>query len=218
MAVADWLDLVTPTDCAGCGRPGQPLCRSCRTTILCCRPSLLPIAAPAVPYLVASGVYTGVLRRVILAHKARLHPTSVDALAGSLRAAVGLFCQVVRATGGWRPPILAVPIPPSRRWSGRRPVRELLAEPDWSATHTTLADLLLAARWRRPQKSLSALQRSVNMRGSLRCRPVARELCGTRVVIVDDVVTTGASVAAAAETLTRAGFEVMGAAVIARAW
>lgn len=218
VSVADWLDLVAPTDCVGCSRPGQPLCRSCRATLLACRPALIPMAAPAVPYLVAADAYTGVLRRAILAHKARLHQTLVEVLAGSLRAAVQLFSQVVRATGGRRPPILAVPVPPSRRWSGRRPVWELLAGPQWSATNTTPADLLLATRWRRPQKSLSAQQRSVNMHGSLGCRRVARELCGAGVVIVDDVVTTGASIAAAAETLTRAGFEVMGAAVIARAW
>ena len=52
---------------------------------------------------------------------------------------------------------------------------------------------------------------------TLRCRSTPAELVGARVVIIDDVVTTGASIAAAAQTLARAGFVVVGAAVLARA-
>jgi predicted amidophosphoribosyltransferase len=217
MALADWLDLVVPTDCCGCHRPGPPLCRSCRALALAGHAELIPVEVPVVPWVVATGDYAGVLRRLILAHKSRAHPQLGSVLAECLRASTHLLARVVRATGGWRQPVLAVPVPASRRWAGRQPVRELLTPRDWSATNTSPADLLVAARVRRPQKVLSAQQRSMNMHGALRCRSVVRELRGAQVVILDDVVTTGASIAAAAETLTRAGFEVAGAAVIARA-
>lgn len=217
MPAAEWLDLVVPSGCSGCGRPGGPLCRSCRAFIAAPQPALVPITEPAVPLLVAAGGYTGVLRQVILAHKSRSHPSLTSALGETLQAAVQLLCRVVRAAGGWWPPVLAIPIPPSRRWSSRRPVSELLGRSGWSTTDTIAAELLVSSKWRRPQKQLSAQQRAVNMRGSLRCRSTPAELVGARVVIIDDVVTTGASIAAAAQTLARAGFVVVGAAVLARA-
>jgi len=62
------------------------------------------------------------------------------------------------------------------------------------------------------QAGLTATDRAANLTGALQAR---LDLHGVRVIIVDDVVTTGATLAEAARALRAAGAEVLAAAVIA---
>jgi predicted amidophosphoribosyltransferase len=62
------------------------------------------------------------------------------------------------------------------------------------------------------QAGLTAADRATNLSGALRVR---QDLRGLRVVVVDDVITTGATLAEAARALRAAGAEVPAAAVIA---
>jgi predicted amidophosphoribosyltransferase len=64
----------------------------------------------------------------------------------------------------------------------------------------------------RTQKSLAASERVTNLRGAMSAR---RELTGVRVVLVDDVVTTGATVAEAIRAVRFAGGEVVAVAAVA---
>ncbi|MCY7353561.1 MAG: ComF family protein [Lysobacter sp.] len=75
-------------------------------------------------------------------------------------------------------------------------------------------DLLLRTRHTQPQSRLGALQRRRNLRGAF----VVREgiALPRHVVLVDDVMTTGATLHAAAKTLLRAGVERVDAWVCAR--
>lgn len=67
------------------------------------------------------------------------------------------------------------------------------------------------------QHSLSRRERLLNLQGSLAPEPAhARLLRGRHVVLVDDVMTTGATLQAAAETLLQAGAACVSAAVLAR--
>lgn len=86
-----------------------------------------------------------------------------------------------------------------------------------------LANAKLKAEWlwrpvhRAPQSALSREDRLRNMAGVFAVRPKARErLSGTTVLLVDDVMTTGASVYAAADALRRAGVARVTALVVAR--
>jgi predicted amidophosphoribosyltransferase len=65
------------------------------------------------------------------------------------------------------------------------------------------------------QAGLSAAQRDANVRGALRAPPGLLDLAGAGVVLVDDVVTTGATLTEAARAVGAAGGRVLGGAVVA---
>jgi predicted amidophosphoribosyltransferase len=68
------------------------------------------------------------------------------------------------------------------------------------------------ARPHRAQKLLTVADRETNLRGAFRLR---RAVAGRRILIVDDVVTSGATLREAARVLLAGGAEVVGAAVAA---
>ena len=79
------------------------------------------------------------------------------------------------------------------------------------------ATLLLRVKHMRPQSQLRREARLANVKGAFQVDPLrAAELAGRRVVLVDDVMTSGASMFAAAEALRDAGAAQITAVVLAR--
>jgi ComF family protein len=88
-----------------------------------------------------------------------------------------------------------------------------IARPVAAARDIVLDDGLARLRDTPPQASLALRERARNLRGAF----VARHaFAGLRVAIVDDVMTTGASLHAAARALRAAGAREVGALVVAR--
>lgn len=226
-----WLDLVLPSSCAGCQQPATRLCTPCRNSLVSVRARLVP-PPPGLPLLAVAGEYRGVLRSAVLRHKSTPSAPLAAALVEALRRCWSALRSVLvalrpdlalaggRVSGGDTlrpgpgPPVLMVPIPPSRRLSHRRPVAELLRQSGWSAEGVALAEALAPVGLRRPQKELSAAARRRNMTGALRCRRIPAALVGWPAIVVDDVVTTGASMQAAAVELGRGGLDVVGAVAL----
>ena len=203
--LADLLDLVLPRDCAGCGAPGRTLCRRCAAALtgppLVHRPTPSP---PGLPPVVAAATYDGVVRSLLLAHKER----GRLALAGPLGAALA---GAAAAHGGG---VLLVPVPSSPasvRARGHDHARRLAAVAGRRLGLRSAA-VLAQARAVDDQAGLDTAARAANLAGALRAR---RRLDGLDVVVVDDVVTTGATLAEAARALGDAGACVRGAAVVA---
>ncbi|RBY96463.1 ComF family protein [Blastococcus sp. TF02-8] len=202
-------DLVLPRTCAGCGLPGHVLCPAC--AVLLTVPHLAqPRRFPAgLPPTVAAGAYAGPLRPVVNAFKEHGRAE----LARPLGAALALAVAAVRAgVPGTGRPVVLVPVPATRAAlaeRGRDHVRELA---DRAAVELRAAGLdararCLLRRRGRPRDSagLTAAQRRANLAGTFVADPADdRPPAGALTVLVDDVVTTGATLCAAAEVLSAA--------------
>jgi predicted amidophosphoribosyltransferase len=210
--------LVLPVDCAGCGRRRTALCDRCGAVLTgrapCrVRPSPVPAGLPPV---YAAAPYADEVRAVLLAHKER------GAL-GLVRPLGAALAGAIRAGWGGHPPPLIVPVPSARRAVGARghdPTRRIaLAAAAVLRREGGQVRVvpLLRQRWTvADQAGLTARQRLENLSEALAvARGSARALSAGPVVLVDDLMTTGASLAEAARAVTAAGGRVSGAAVVA---
>ncbi len=217
-------DLVLPAQCAGCGVAGAGLiCRSCRFRLnglvpVAARPTPAPAGLPA---CVALGGYDGMLRALLLAYKERgAHPLSRplgDALAATVTAVMGRSRAPVA--------VIAVPSAPAavRERNGdhmARLARRAAARLRASGRHAVVTPLLVA----RPKPDSSHLDagarataaaHAFGVRRGRAVRVLAAQRAGAKVVLLDDIVTTGATLAAAARALAIEGVRVTGAATLA---
>ncbi|WP_308314765.1 ComF family protein [Streptomyces sp. CNQ085] len=224
--------LVLPADCAGCGLPRAGLCARCRGLLRGCRPRRVrpDPQLDGLPSVHACLTYADEARAVLLAHKERgalrLAAQLGAVLAVAVRAAARAAARET-ASGetarGRAGPLLLVPVPSARRSvaaRGHDPVRRMaLAAAGELRRGGRPARVLPVLRQRRAvedQAGLDARQRLANLAGALDTAAGAGRLLEEGpVIMVDDLVTTGASLAEAARVLDRAGGRVAGAAVVA---
>jgi predicted amidophosphoribosyltransferase len=215
-------DLVLPRTCAGCGLPGAMLCRRCRGLFAQPRPATPRRFPEGFPPAAAAGAYAGPVRPALIAFKERGRAELARPLGAALALAVA---AVVTAAAGPRRPVVLVPVPSSAaavRARGRDHVRELtrvaVGELRAAGVDAGAARLLRRRGRVRDSAELSAAQRRANLAGSfvvdLRRTVVPP---GAQLVVVDDVVTSGATLTEAAGALERAlpGGPVVLAAVVA---
>ncbi len=214
----DLTDLVLPAECGGCGRARAVLCPECRAALSGAAPCRVRPAPepPGLPVVHAAAPYEDEVRAVLLAHKERgalaLAEPLGSALAGAVRA--GLREATARgAAPGAGAPVLLVPVPSARRavrTRGHDPARRIALAAAAELRRTgTPARVLAALRQRRAvadQSGLDARQRRDNMAGALAVAPGGGRLlrAGGPVVLVDDLMTTGASLAEAARAVRAA--------------
>lgn len=130
------------------------------------------------------------------------------------RPELARFCaQMMLAAGAefWteKPVLLPVPLHRARQFQRRFNQSGEIARALGAATGLHIDPLLVSrVRRTRQQVGLSASQRQRNVAGAFRAHPdTLGRLAGRRVVIVDDVITTGATVKAITRALQRAGVE-----------
>ncbi|MFG2880619.1 ComF family protein [Streptomyces sp. NPDC048337] len=202
--------LVLPVDCAGCGAARVVLCAGCREALggagaVRARPSPRPAGLPAVH---AAAAYEGVVRAVLLAHKER----GALPLAGALGAALAVAVRAAGSGSGDRE-VALVPVPSARRQvraRGHDPARRIALATAGrlrrAGVPARVAPVLRLRRAVADQAGLGAGQRRENLAGALGvCRGGARLTDGAVIVLVDDLITTGATLAEAARAVRAAG-------------
>jgi len=214
----DLLELVLPADCAGCGTDGVPWCSGCAGLLAgparLCRPDPCP---PGLPPTWAMASYDGAPRAAVLAHKERGALTLTRPLGSALARAV----SAAAAGAGCREPLL-VPAPSRSaavRERGNDPTLRLARAAArclrGTGVEARVAPVLRMSRRTRDQAGLGVGARAENLAGAVRVPPrLADWVAGRPVVVVDDVVTTGATLAESARALRAAGAMVVAAAVV----
>lgn len=211
-ALNDLAALVWPVACVGCGAADRELCVNCVAELRGNTPVTVTSPLAGIPTY-ARGPYEGVLRSVLVAYKHGGRAGFARLLGEQL--AHPLAHAIARAHA---PPLLiAAPSRASQvRKRGFRHVEAAVrvarhAVPD----PAPLARALRSTRGRQGQVGLDAASRAANaariaVRGRYRSA-----LSGREVILIDDIMTTGATVRAAIEALRSVGARVVAVAVIA---
>jgi len=208
--------LQTGPVCACCGdalgslppSSGAELCRPCR------------MAPPAFVRAVSYGIYQGRMREAVHALKYdRLHAVS----AGLGR----MLAQAIAQLAGEAPKeMLVIPVPLHRskyaqrgfnqsRSLARAALKSLgKSHPSWRLT--LASSTLLRQRATETQAGLTPRQRRINLRGAFAVSDPAR-VASRHVLVIDDILTTGATARAAARALVEAGAASVWVATLARA-
>ena len=212
------LDLVLPLECGGCGAPSTRWCSMCATfwQVGTDEPHVvIPRIDPGVPVF-ALGRYAGPRRQAIVAVKERGRRD----LTGPLSRALGLGIGRLLDWGVLQTPLTAVPAPTRRSAARRRggdPVARIAAAAAAGCPEITVAPVLRTAALVRDSVGLSGADRERNIAGRVRLTATVPTIGGRdgEVLLVDDIVTTGATAREAVRTLACAGIPV--AAVLALA-
>lgn len=213
------LDLVLPAECGGCRAPGTSWCADCARALAVGDPIALRPRVVGVPPAWAAGPYGGPWRGAVLALKERGRRDLVDPLAAALAGTV----QCLRAWGELDPSELAqlaLVVAPSRGRAARRrggdPVAAVAraAAGRLTGERVTVSPCLRTGGGARDSVGLSAAGRSANLHGRVRVRGEPPPSGGC-VVLVDDVLTTGATAAAGTAALAVVGVRVHAVVVLA---
>jgi ComF family protein len=200
------LDVVLPAACAGCGRYGASLCRLCVAGL---RPPASPadrflaadpgvVVGDALELAVAAFAYEGTLRKAV----AGLKYGSAARVARPLaERAAGRFGDVATMAGS--AVLVPVPIHPQRLRERGYNQAALLATGLARIACLPTADPLLRLRATTRQHRLDRAARLRNLRDAFAVKPDAR--APPVVILVDDILTTSATLEACAAVLRDAG-------------
>ncbi|MWC00324.1 ComF family protein [Agromyces seonyuensis] len=205
----DALAVLLPVACAGCGADGATLCADC-SGALAAHPFRF-VLGDVLAF--AATDYDAPIARILHAGKEEGRTDALRALGPLLAAAVAAALRDEEVRGaGIRPGVVELASVPSSSAAGAsrgyRHVDRMLAGAGLAASPVLRSD-----RERADQAGLSLEDRARNVAGALSARS---RLDGRVFLVVDDVVTTGASAGEAIRALRAAGGRVVGAAFAAR--
>lgn len=218
-------DLLLGAACPGCGRAAVGLCSGCRAALAATEPyPTRPVPCPSgFPTTITGGPYDELMRQLISAHKERQAWLLTPALGRRLARSVAPLLRTTGPRSAYVEPVCLVPVPSAPaavRSRGRDATAAIAAAAarrlDQGPTgRVRMLRLLRPSRRLADQSELTEAERRANLSGAYTIRPSRIPRTPARVIVVDDLVTTGSSITEAARALTAAGLPVLGAAVLA---
>lgn len=213
LAVNGALDLAFPPRCIGCGGVGSYYCPRCQAAAGALYdadgPTLQGVELGLLDGLTATASFDGTLRKAI-------HALKYD---GLRRMAIPLGDRLAETYGRrrWSATLLVpVPMHPQRLEMRGYNHAALLAERLAARTGIACAEnVLIRTRDTAQQAHQSAHERQVNVAGAFAADRV--QILNKRIIIVDDVCTTGATLRSCATALKEAGAACVWALTVASA-
>jgi ComF family protein len=211
------IDVLLPPSCAGCGRYGSLLCDACRASFRSASPAAVTfvqadpsvVIGDALTMAVAAFRFEGSLRRTLQ----RLKYGGAARLARPLAAAAAPDLTKLRDLTG---PLPLVPIPVHRFRQRERGYNQaaLIAKSLGQECGLPVLELLVRDRVTTKQHRLDRAGRLRNLRGAFGLAAGARP--PPAVILVDDILTTSATLEACAATLVAAGCSAVYGFALAR--
>ncbi|MCH1883843.1 phosphoribosyltransferase family protein [Agrococcus sp. ARC_14] len=201
-ALREAASVLWPVACAGCDALDVAVCAACRALLLAGPVREVLDGLP----LVAAAEYAGPVRSLVVACKEHGARAEARALAAGLQLVLAVL-----------PEAELVRVPSSRAGMRRRGFDPVALVVRAAGLRSIALRRGGAARRSGAQKERTVAERALAAQGSLVLPPRAvRALGGRPVVVVDDVVTSGATVREAVRALRAAGCEPVGIAAVAR--
>jgi ComF family protein len=210
------LDVLLPPACAACGRAGGILCRACLDGFVAPDPGAFVVAdagvviGDALEVAVGAFAYRGSVRRAL----GRLKYTGAGRVAGPLAGAAAPALAAVLRVAGPSASLVPVPIHPRREHARGYNQATLLATELGRLCTVPVAGILQRRGETERQHRLDRAGRLRNLRDAIAVRPGAAvpAVC----VVIDDILTTAATLEACASVLRTAGAEAVYGFTIAR--
>lgn len=225
---AGLLDLLLPRECGGCGRTGTLWCRECAELMRDHPVQLSPRVDPGVPVW-ALGRYDGPRRRSVIEMKERGRRDLSTPLGIAVAGALATLERWGELGAGIRDPIVLVPAPTRARAARSRggdpvrliaeSVREMRETGSAVARPIRVCPILRMTRGVRDSVGLSAADRVTNVNGrvSLDTTAISSMAQDCDIVVLDDVLTTGATAAESVRALSLSGIRTTLVLVLAGA-
>jgi competence protein ComFC len=215
--VSALLDLLLPPVCPGCGREGAPICPAClgplRRRLL--EPAGVPVGLPfdlpaGLVQLEWCSAFSGPAR-------AALHALKYDGERRLAPVLSALLAERWRQAGVRADLVSFVPVHEARRRERGFDQAELLARAAATSLGLQCLPLLRRRASTSAQHALGRGARAANVGGVFEVpATVGAVIEGRWILLVDDVVTTGATLAACAAALLDAGAEAVAGLTVAR--
>lgn len=234
------MDILFPCFCVGCGREGAYLCGDCQSTLvffeqpycLCQNPSRLPfgVKCKRCAHLSLNGLYSALpydaplVKKIIGRFKyapfvRELAKTCADLIINHFQL---LDKPPYSPSNGWLveagPPWLIVSAPLHKKrlkWRGYNQSECLAKELATRLRVKFCPDCLIKTKKTPPQAELSGKEREGSVKNAFAC-PQSFAVAGHRVLLVDDVYTTGSTMQECARVLKAAGARQVWGVVVAR--
>ncbi len=218
MLIVALLDLLMPPACAGCGRTGALLCNAClgrleppwRAEDRFVAPDAGVVIGDALTLALAAFAYQGPMRRALAA----LKYTGASRLAPILAQASMPALQSLTTISGSAAVLVPVPVHRERRRVRGYNQAELIARAMAKGSGRPCLALLERVRPTTRQHRLDRAARLANLRGAFRVSP--KVSVPAAVILVDDIITTTATLEACASVLREAGVSAVYGFAVAR--